>query len=140
MSAIEPIAPCALDVSNSTTTLTALAIVWTPAQIAASAALFFAAGLCEIAGSWLVWNTVREQKPWWFAALGAAVLVLYGFVPTFQSPAANFSRILAVYGGVFICMSYLWGWLVDSVRPDVGDLVGGGVALTGVALAWFWPR
>jgi hypothetical protein len=46
----------------------------------------------------------------------------------------------AVYGGVFIALSYAWGWAVDGDRPDTGDWVGASIAVAGVALAWFWPR
>ncbi len=71
---------------------------------------------------------------------GCIVLAMYGFVPTLQPPGAEFARVYAVYGGIFIVLSYLWGWALDGSRPDLGDFVGAGVALTGVALAWFWPR
>eukprot|EP00967_Tisochrysis_lutea_P153445 scaffold302846_cov23-Tisochrysis_lutea.AAC.2 len=62
----------------------------------------------------------------------------------------GFARVYAVYvsgatsctvlGGVFILLSYGWGWIVDGSRPDLGDAVGCIVAVLGVALAWFWPR
>lgn len=71
---------------------------------------------------------------------GSLVLVAYGFVPTIQPQGASFARSYAVYGGVFIVMSYAWGWAVDKQRPDNGDWVGGSIALAGVAIAWFWPR
>lgn len=117
---------------------------WTVATIAQSIALFFLAGLAEIVGGWMVWMTIRgngkdEKRPWWFAVLGSLILVLYGFIPCFQ-PTSNFGRIYAVYGGVFIVMSYFFGWLLDGVRPDVGDVTGGCVAIIGVCLAYFWPR
>lgn len=47
-------------------------------------AVFLLAGLFEISGGWLVWQTVREQRPWWWALLGSLVLVAYGFVPCLQ--------------------------------------------------------
>ena len=43
------------------------AYVWTAGTIALSVAIFFAAGLAEIGGGWLVWQTVREGRPWWCA-------------------------------------------------------------------------
>lgn len=64
----------------------------------------------------------------------------YGFIPTLQPDGATFSRVYAVYGGIFVVMSYAWGWLVDGDRPDTGDFVGGSVAVGGTLLAWFWPR
>ena len=31
-----------------------------------SVLLFILAGLCEIGGGWLIWQSLREQKPaWW---------------------------------------------------------------------------
>lgn len=92
----------------------------------------------------MVWMAVRgngkdEKKPWWFALLGSLILVLYGFIPCFQ-PTSNFGRVYAVYGGVFIVLSYLFGWALDGIRPDVGDITGGGIAIIGVCIAYFWPR
>ncbi|KAK9823975.1 hypothetical protein WJX72_006732 [[Myrmecia] bisecta] len=83
--------------------------------------------------------TIRQSKPWWWALLGSLVLVSYGFIPTLQPPD-SFGRIYAVYGGFFIALSYAWGWILDGDKPDLGDWIGAGVALAGVALAWFWPR
>jgi len=84
-------------------------------------------------------NGKDEKKPWWFALLGSLILVLYGFIPCFQ-PTSNFGRVYAVYGGVFIVLSYLFGWALDGIRPDVGDITGGGIAIIGVCIAYFWPR
>jgi hypothetical protein len=42
--------------------------------------------------------------------------------------------------GVFVIMSYGWGWLTDHDRPDVWDILGSCVALAGVSICWFWPR
>lgn len=68
------------------------------------------------------------------------MLVGYGFIPTLQPDGATFSRVYAVYGGMFVVMSYGWGWAVDGDWPDLGDFVGAGIAITGTMLAWFWPR
>ena len=66
-------------------------------------------------------------------------LGLYGCVATLQ-PDANFGRILAAYGGVFVAGSLLWGMAVDGFRPDRWDLVGAAVCLTGVAVIMYGPR
>lgn len=68
------------------------------------------------------------------------MLCCYGLIPTLQPGEASFSRVYAVYGGVFIIMSYCWGWLVDGDRPDLGDWIGSAIALAGVMLCWFYPR
>lgn len=72
--------------------------------------------------------------------VGCLVLCGYGFIPTLQPAEASFARVYAVYGGVFIVLSYAWGWLLDGDRPDIGDWVGAAIAVAGVLVAWFWPR
>ena len=70
--------------------------------------------------------------------LGAAILVLYGIIPTYQ--AAHFGRVYAAYGGVFVVLSVLWGWGIDRVAPDRYDLLGGLLCLVGVAVIMYAPR
>ncbi|ACO63553.1 predicted protein [Micromonas commoda] len=112
---------------------------WTPALVCASLALFIAAGVCEVGGGWLVWQSLREGKPWWWGLCGSVVLVLYGFIPCMQ-PISDFGRVYAVYGGFFIALSYLWGYGLDGFKPDVGDVVGSAVCLIGVLIVMLWPR
>ncbi len=107
-------------------------------EIAKSILYFGLAGLCEIGGGYLIWLWLREGKSVWLGFLGAIVLVLYGIVPTLQH--ANFGRVYAAYGGVFIALSILWGWKVDKTPPDKFDLIGGLVALLGVLIIMYWPR
>ncbi len=99
-------------------------------HIAKSLGYFLAAGLCEIGGGYLVWLWLREGKSLWLAVLGAAVLVLYGIIPTLQP--AHFGRVYAAYGGVFIVLSILWGWKINGVSPDTCDVICGFIALLGV--------
>ena len=103
-----------------------------------SLAYFIAAGVCEIGGGYLIWLWLRDAKPAWYAILGVAVLFLYGVIPTFQP--ANFGRVYAAYGGVFVALSIAWGWKVDGVAPDRYDLIGGLIALIGVGVIMYAPR
>jgi small multidrug resistance family-3 protein len=107
-------------------------------EIAKSAGLFVLAGLCEIGGGYLVWQCLREKKPLSFLLLGAVFLILYGMVAA-QLPA-NFGRAYAAYGGVFVAMSLWWGWKIDKTTPDRYDLIGGLIALLGVAIIMYTPR
>jgi small multidrug resistance family-3 protein len=107
-------------------------------ETAKSIVYFILAGVCEIGGGYLVWLWLREGKSIWLAAIGALVLVLYGVIPTLQP--ANFGRVYAAYGGVFVVLSILWGWKVDEVAPDRADIVGGVIALLGVLVIMYWPR
>ena len=107
--------------------------------IARSVLLFALAALAEIGGAWLIWQGVREARGALWLGAGVAALGLYGFVATLQ-PDANFGRILAAYGGVFIAGSLAWGMVVDRFRPDRWDLIGAAVCLLGVAVIMYGPR
>jgi len=106
--------------------------------IVRSIMLFLAAGVCEIGGGYLVWLWLRNGKGIWLGALGGLVLFLYGVIPTFQP--SHFGRVYAAYGGVFVVLSLIWGWLVDRHRPDRFDIVGGLLCLVGVGVMMYWPR
>ena len=64
---------------------------------------------------------------------------LYGFVTTLQ-PDANFGRVLAAYGGVFVAGSLDWGVALDGYRPDHYDITGAVICLVGVAVIMYAPR
>jgi len=107
-------------------------------EIARSLTLFFVAGLCEIGGGYLVWLWLREGRSVWIALLGGVILVLYGIVATFQP--ANFGRVYAAYGGIFIVMAILWGWVIDKKTPDRFELIGAFIAFIGMGIIMYWPR
>ncbi|WP_028934125.1 YnfA family protein [Pseudonocardia spinosispora] len=104
-----------------------------------SIGLFVLAAVAEIGGAWLVWQGVREQRGLAWIGAGIVALGLYGFVATLQ-PDANFGRILAAYGGVFVAGSLAWGMVLDGYRPDRYDVVGAAVCLVGVAIIMYAPR
>lgn len=107
--------------------------------VARSLLLFLLAALAEIGGAWLVWQGVREQRGLLWVGAGFVALGLYGLVATFQ-PDANFGRILAAYGGVFVAGSLVWGMVMDGFRPDRWDLLGAAVCLLGVLIIMYAPR
>jgi hypothetical protein len=43
---------------------------------------FLLAGVAEIGGGYLVWRWLREGAPWPIGLAGAAILAVYGVVPT----------------------------------------------------------
>ena len=53
---------------------------------------------------------------------------------------AHFERVYAAYGGVFIILSILWGWLVDGVKPDASDIIGMLFCMVGVGFIMYTPR
>lgn len=104
-----------------------------------SVALFLLAAVAEIGGAWLVWQGVREHRGLLLAGAGVIALGAYGFVATLQ-PDANFGRILAAYGGVFVAGSLGWGMLFDGFKPDRWDLIGAALCLLGVGVIMYAPR
>jgi len=108
-------------------------------SVVMSLVLFALAALAEIGGAWLVWQGIREDRGWLWVGAGFIALGLYGLVATLQ-PDANFGRILAAYGGVFVAGSLAWGMAVDGFRPDRYDVVGAVVCLVGVAVIMYAPR
>ena len=107
--------------------------------IARSLVLFVAAAIAEIGGAWLVWQGVREQRGWLWIGAGVIALGVHGFAATLQ-PDADFGRILAAYGGVFVAGSLAWGMVADGFRPDRDDITGALICLVGVAAIMYGPR
>ncbi len=108
-------------------------------SLARSMLLFASAAIFEIGGAWLVWQGVREHKGWVWIGAGVILLGIYGFVATLQ-PDANFGRILAAYGGVFVAGSLAWGMALDGFKPDRYDVAGALICLVGVAVIMYSPR
>ncbi|MDR7315350.1 YnfA family protein [Brevibacillus nitrificans] len=101
--------------------------------------LFVLAGLAEIGGGYLVWLWLRESKPIGYGIIGGIILILYGVIPTVQS-FPSFGRVYAAYGGVFIVLAVLWGWLVDKKTPDLYDWIGAAICMIGVSVILWAPR
>ncbi|GAB2469189.1 YnfA family protein [Promicromonospora xylanilytica] len=104
-----------------------------------SIVLFLVAAVFEIGGAWLVWQGVREHRGWAWIGAGVIALGIYGLFASLQ-PDANFGRILAAYGGVFVAGSLAWGIVVDGFRPDRWDVTGALICLVGVAIIMYSPR
>lgn len=101
--------------------------------------IFILAGLAEIGGGYLVWLWLRESKPVWYGIAGSLILVIYGVIPTLQN-FPSFGRVYAAYGGVFVVIAVLWGWLIDKKTPDFYDWLGAVVCLVGVGIILWAPR
>jgi drug/metabolite transporter superfamily protein YnfA len=74
------------------------------------------------------WDLPARCKQFWFST------------GSYRPLAANFGRVYAAYGGIFIFLSILWGWQIDRIAPDRFDLIGGFIALIGVIIIMYWPR
>lgn len=67
-------------------------------------------------------------------------VIAFILYPFFVKPPAQIGRVYAAYGGIFVVMALLWGWLVDRIAPDRIDLMGSAIALIGVSIMMYWPR
>jgi len=107
--------------------------------VARTLLLFVVAAVAEIGGAWLVWQGIREDRGITWVGAGIIALAAYGFVATLQDDA-NFGRILAAYGGIFVAGSLAWGIIADGFKPDRYDVIGASICLVGVAVIMFAPR
>ena len=73
-----------------------------------------------------------NDMSWTLGAIGGFILFLYGIIPTFQP--TYFHKIYATYGGIFIVMALLWGFIFEKEVPDIFDIVGAGVAIVGIII------
>jgi small multidrug resistance family-3 protein len=100
--------------------------------------LFLFAAMLEVGGGYLVWKWLRDHKGKVFGLIGGLILFAYGIIPTFQP--ADFGRVYASYGGIFIIVSILWGYWIDKKKPDRFEIIGSVIVLIGVAIMFYFPR
>jgi small multidrug resistance family-3 protein len=100
--------------------------------------LFLVAAIAEIGGGYLVWQWVRERKKISIGLVGGIVLFVYGVIPTLQP--SNFGRVYAAYGGIFVVMAIIWGFIIDKKRPDRFEIIGGFIVLIGAFIIFYTPR
>ena len=101
-------------------------------------ALFFIAAMAEIGGGYLVWLWRKEKKTAALAALGGVILFVYGIIPTLQP--AEFGRVYAAYGGIFIVSAVIWGGVIDKKKPDKYEIIGSIAAIVGALVIFYAPR
>lgn len=103
-----------------------------------SITLFFVAAVAEIGGGYMIWKWLRERKGLLFGIIGGIILFIYGVIPTFQP--AQFGRVYAAYGGIFIISSILWGMFIDRKKPDRYEIIGSVIAVMGAVIIFYSPR
>jgi small multidrug resistance family-3 protein len=100
--------------------------------------LFVLTALAEIVGCYLPYLWLKQGRSIWLLLPAALSLALFAWLLTLHPTAAG--RVYAAYGGVYVAVALLWLWLVDGIRPTAWDLVGGSVALLGMAIIMLAPR
>ena len=100
--------------------------------------LFVLTAIAEIVGCYLPYVWLREDKSVWLLIPAVISLAAFAWLLTLHPTATG--RVYAAYGGVYISVALVWLWLVDGEKPTTWDLVGGSVALLGMAIIMFAPR
>jgi small multidrug resistance family-3 protein len=101
-------------------------------------ALFIITALAEIVGCYLPYLWLKQDKSILLLIPAALSLALFAWLLTLHPTAAG--RVYAAYGGVYIFVALLWLWVVDGIKPSMWDLIGGLIALVGMAIIMFAPR
>ena len=107
-------------------------------EVATSLGIFFFAALLEIGGGYLVWKWLRVDRGIIFGVIGGLILFSYGIVMTLQP--AEFGKVYATYGGIFVVSAIIWGYWVDKKKPDKPEIIGSVIVLIGVAVMFYFPR
>lgn len=94
--------------------------------------------MAEIVGCYLPYLWLRHGKSAWLLLPAALALALFVWLLSLHPAAAG--RVYAAYGGVYVFTALFWLWGVDGIRPTHWDLIGGAVALLGMAIIMFAPR
>ena len=100
--------------------------------------LFVLTAIAEIVGCYLPYLWLRQDKSILLLIPAAISLAAFAWLLTLHPTATG--RVYAAYGGVCISVARLWLWLVDGEKPTMWDLVGGSIALFGMAIIMFAPK
>lgn len=100
--------------------------------------LFSVTALAEILGCYLPYLWLKQGKSIWLLVPAAFSLALFAWLLSLHLTATG--RVYAAYGGVYIAAALLWLWAVDGVTPTRWDILGGSVAMMGMAIIMFAPR
>lgn len=97
------------------------------------------AALGEIAGCFAFWAWLRLDKSALWLVPGMGALAIFAWLLTLV-PTDTAARAYAAYGGVYICASLLWLWMVEGTRPDRWDLGGAALCVAGTLVILLAPR
>ena len=100
--------------------------------------LFVATALAEIAGCYLPYLWLREERSAWLLVPAAGALALFVWLLTLHPMAA--ARTYAAYGGVYVSVAVMMSLLVERRTPHVWEILGTVLSLLGMSLIAFGPR
>lgn len=99
--------------------------------------LFAVTAIAEIVGCYLPWLVVKQGKSLVLLLPAALSLALFAWLLTLHPTAAG--RTYAAYGGMYIGVALLWLYFVDGIALTRWDMLGAGIALTGMAVIALQP-
>lgn len=100
--------------------------------------LFIITAIAEIVGCYLPYLWLTQNKSPLLLIPALLALGLFAWLLTLHPDAAG--RVYAAYGGVYVFVAILWLWVIEGIKPTHWDLIGGTVALIGMAIIMFAPR
>jgi small multidrug resistance family-3 protein len=100
--------------------------------------LFVVIAVAEIAGCYLAYLWLKQDRSAWLLVPAAVSLGLFAWLLSLHPTAAG--RVYAAYGGVYICVAVVWLMVVDNIPPTMTDWVGVAVSLVGMAIIMAGPR
>jgi small multidrug resistance family-3 protein len=99
--------------------------------------IFAITAVAELGGCYLVFLWSRGGRSPALLLGAALALGLFAWLLSFHPTAG---RAYAAYGGVYVAVAVVWGWLVERIEPDRWDIIGAAVALLGMGIIAFAPR
>ena len=104
-----------------------------------SLVIYIGAAVAEIAGCFAFWAYLKLDKSIWWIIPGIASLIIFAFLLT-KIDSNYAGRAYAAYGGIYICASFLWLYIIEQNVPDRWDYIGAVVCLLGAGIILFGPR
>ena len=107
-------------------------------ELAKTAGLFILTAMAEIAGCYLPYLWLKQDKPVWLLLPAALSLVVFVWLLTLHPQAA--ARTYAAYGGVYVAVALAWLFWVEGILPTRWDTIGAAVAIAGMAIIVLQPQ
>ena len=94
--------------------------------------LYVLTAIAEILGCYLPYLWLRKGGSPLLLIPTVISLAVFSWLLTLHPTAAG--RVYAAYGGVYITVALGGLWAVDGIPPSLGDCVGAGLCLAGMAV------
>lgn len=107
-------------------------------ELTKTTGLFLLTAVAEIAGCYLPYLWLKQDKSAWLLLPAAASLIAFVWLLTLHPSAAG--RTYAAYGGVYVAVAIGWLWWVERTAPTSWDWIGTAITITGMATIVLQPQ